>query len=193
MMPTRSTRATRLSQRILVSTAANEGLDLESWDISGTFLKGLTFERVRQIKGITTPVRKGAIIAPAPANVFRHLAEFDSKFKIDYDRLGDYVLLCVNPVYGLNDAPLAWQPCLHMHLEEHGGIPSLLNKNLFYCRAFDTDRITSIVTTHVDDVGSAGNKKWLDEMYKLLEQKFGKVIRQTMPFMHCGRWPTAST
>ena len=53
-------------------------MDGESWDISGAFLKGMNFEAVRQLlekKGIKSPKRKIAIIAPA--NVWKHLASFD--------------------------------------------------------------------------------------------------------------------
>ena len=42
LLSTLSTTATRLSQRILVSAAANEDLDCESWDISGASLKAWT-------------------------------------------------------------------------------------------------------------------------------------------------------
>ena len=45
-MPTRSTTATRLSQRLLVSLAAALHLG-ESLDVSGAFLKGLSFDQVR--------------------------------------------------------------------------------------------------------------------------------------------------
>ena len=122
LLSTPSTTATRLSQRILVSTASIARSDLESWDISGAFLKGLSFERVREMllaRGIKTPVRKVAIIAPA--NVWRHLAKFDARFRIDMIKVNDYVLLCLKPVYGLSDAPLAWQLCLHAHFQEQKG------------------------------------------------------------------------
>ena len=69
-LSTRSTTATRLSQRLLLSTAANYDLEVESFDISGAFLKGLTFEKVRELlqsKGIHAPFRKVALIVPANA------------------------------------------------------------------------------------------------------------------------------
>ena len=187
MLSTRSTTATRLSQRILVSTSViHEDNDLESWDISGAFLKGLTFEKVREMllaRGIKTPVRKVAIIAPA--NVWRHLAKFDQRFRIDVSRVTDFVLICVKPVYGLSDAPLAWQLCLRSHFEEQKGTPSLMDENYFYWRD-SKDGYASGVTTHVDDCGAAGRRKWLDEQYGLLVAKFGKVTRQKLPFTHCG-------
>ena len=187
LLSTRSTTATRLSQRILVSTAASQDLDCESWDISGAFLKGMDFETARKLlesRGIRTPVRKVAIIVPG--NVRRHLATFDSKFKIDLDRIGDYLLFCVKPVYGLSDAPLAWQLCLHGHFEEQGGKPSLMDENLFYWTSATSSRTVAMVTTHVDDCGSAGKPSWLKQQYELLVKKFGKVTRQVMPFNHCG-------
>ncbi|CAE7490455.1 ACBD6 [Symbiodinium pilosum] len=184
-LSTRSTMATRLSQRLLVSTAVNHDHDTESWDVSGAFLKGLTFEKVRELlasRGITSPVRKVVIIAPA--NVWRHLAKFDASFRVDYECLDEWALLCIKPVYGLNDAPLAWQLCLRGHWEEQGGVPSLLDENYFIWRFADGDRAS--VTTHVDDCGAEGKRKWLDEQYQLLVKKFGKVTRQTLPFTHCG-------
>ena len=43
---TRSITATRPSQRLLVSTAAAAKLNIQSFDIAGTFLKGFTFEDI---------------------------------------------------------------------------------------------------------------------------------------------------
>ncbi|OLP96718.1 Acyl-CoA-binding domain-containing protein 6 [Symbiodinium microadriaticum] len=186
LLSTRSTTATRLSQRLLMSSAAVHDLDCESWDISGAFLKGLSFEKVRELlkaKGIRTPVRKVAVIVPA--NVWRHLGKFDPQFRIDVTKLGDYVLLCLKPVYGLSDAPLAWQLCLHAHFEGQKGHPSLMDENYFFWRD-QKDRYIAGVTTHVDDCGAVGKKRWLDEQYSLLMAKFGKVTRQKLPFMHCG-------
>ena len=187
LLSTRSTTATRLSQRLLLSTAANEDLDAESWDISGDFLKGMNFEAVRRLleqKGIKSPKRKIAIIAPA--NVWRHLASFDKRFTVESTRLGDFILLCIKPVYGLSDAPLAWQLCLHGHFEEQGGKPSLMDENSFYWCEPPSYRTTSMVTTHVDDCGAAGKPGWLKTQYELLVKKFGKVTRQQLPFDHCG-------
>ena len=114
LLSTRSTTATRLSQRMLLSTAANSSWDVESWDVSGAFLKGLSFDKVREIlqsKGVSTPIRRVAVMAPT--NVWRHLGNFSEAFRIDLEKTHEYVLFCLKPVYGLNDAPLAWQLCLH--------------------------------------------------------------------------------
>ena len=185
LLSTRSTTATRLSQRMLLSTAANSSWEIESWDVSGAFLKGLSFDKVREIlqsKGITTPVQRVAVMAPA--NVWRHLGNFSSAFRIDLSKTHEYVLYCLKPVYGLNDAPLAWQLCLRGHFEEQGGRASLLDENLFYWK--EGDKLKAIVTTHVDDCGAGAKHDWLTQQHKLLVEKFGKVTRQMLPFVHCG-------
>ena len=69
---TRSTTATKLSQRLAVSTAARKGLRLEeSLDIAGAFLKGYSFEAIQKAlkkKGIHAPER--IVIVFPPANVW---------------------------------------------------------------------------------------------------------------------------
>ena len=81
-LTTRSTTATRLSQRLLVSTAAAENLCIESFDIAGAFLKGFTFEDIQRAlrkKGITSPTR--VVIIFPPANVWRHLGMCSADFQ----------------------------------------------------------------------------------------------------------------
>ncbi len=54
----RSTTATRLSQKSLVSLSAIVGFALESWGIAGAFLKGLSFDQMEEAfkkKGVATP------------------------------------------------------------------------------------------------------------------------------------------
>lgn len=177
-LATRSTTATRLSQRLLLSQAAMNGFDLESLDVAGAFLKGFTFDKIQQIlrqKGITTPTRK-VVIFP-PANVWRHLAKLSKDLAVDPHRIVDYGLLCNKPVYGLNDAPLAWQLCLHEYASQ-------LDENTFIWKLHGT--MIAIATTHVDDLAVASDKDWLREFHQGLLAWFGKVTRQVLPFAHCG-------
>ena len=172
LLSTRSTTATRLSQRMLLSAAANSSWDVESWDVSGAFLKGLSFDKVREIlqsKGVSTPIRRVAVMAPA--NAWRHLGNFSEAFRIDLEKTHEYVLFCLKPVYGLNDAPLAWQLCLHGHFEEQGGRASLLDENLFYWKEEKVNKLKAIVTTHVDDCGAGAKNEWLTLQHKLLVEK----------------------
>ena len=46
---TRATTASRLSQRLLVALSAIFGFELETWDISGAFLKGFPFDEVQAL------------------------------------------------------------------------------------------------------------------------------------------------
>ncbi|CAK9111867.1 Retrovirus-related Pol polyprotein from transposon RE2 (Retro element 2) (AtRE2) [Includes: Protease RE2 [Durusdinium trenchii] len=185
-LPTRSTTATRLSQRILVSMAAALGLQVESLDVSGAFLKGLSFHQVRKLlneKGHNCPQR--TVIVIPPANVWRHLAAVNPKFNVSEEKMSDWVLLAKKPIYGLVDAPLAWQLCLHQFIEANGGLPSYFDENMFMWKN-EQGKITALMTTHVDDLAIASDSQQLDKFHSDFQKQFGKVSRQVMPFQHCG-------
>ena len=184
LLTTRSTTATRLSQRLLLSTAAVFDMEVESWDIAGAFLKGLNFNQIRQMlrdMGINSPVRQVIIIPPL--NTWRHLASADTKFKVNNPE--DWALLCLKPIYGLNDAPLAWQLSLHSYLREIKAHPSHMDENSWRWKNPDGS-LLALCTCHVDDVAIAGPKKWLEAHYQAFVKKFKKVTRQQLPFEHCG-------
>eukprot|EP00438_Fugacium_kawagutii_P029807 Skav231475 [mRNA] locus=scaffold1100:530653:539709:- [translate_table: standard] len=184
LLTTRSTTATRLSQRLLLSTAAVFDLEVESWDIGGAFLKGLSFREIRQMllkMGINSPVR--AVVVLPPPNVWRHLGSLSKDFRVnDFAMWG---LLCVKPIYGLNDAPLAWQLCLREYLQQIHGVPSSLDENSWRWKN-DQGELIALCTTHVDDLAIAASPSWLKTHYEAFVQKFKKVSRQQLPFEHCG-------
>jgi hypothetical protein len=184
-MPARSTTAARLSQRLVLSMCTIYNMITESWDVSGAFVKGFSFDKVRQLlqkKGIQTPNRKVAVIPPA--NVWRHLAKVDASFAISDAELAEWLLLCEKPIYGLNDAPLAWQlVSIHDHLMEQGGTQSVVEENLFYWKR---NGLAALVTTHVDDLAVCSDRSFLSDQYQALAKKYGKVSRQQLPFSHCG-------
>ena len=185
-LPTRSTTATRLSQRIIVSTAVTHDFELASWDVAGAFLKGFSFEKVRQIlqkKGIQCPKRRVVVIPPP--NVWRHLSKLDSSFAVKEEEFGQYGLECLKPAYGLNDAPSAWQLCLHESLRQSGGQQSSLD-DCFWWWKDQQGALQAVLTTHVDDIAVAGTKEFMEKTYKMLCNRFGKVSLQEMPFTHCG-------
>ena len=194
-LTTRSTTATRLSQRLLVSQAARKRKgkrrSLESWDIAGAFLKGLGFKEIQEALkklGFHAPTRQVVVIPPM--NVWRHLQKHSDLFKIPEHSLHRYGLLCLKPIYGLNDAPLAWQLCLHAFIMELGGTRSQLDENCFLWKEASSemslDNTLAMVTTHVDDLALTAPQEWLDEHYDRFVQKFKKVSRQKLPFDHCG-------
>ena len=43
-----------------------------------------------------------------------------------------------------------------------------------------------IAWPHVDDLATSSKEKWLNEKFKSMEIKFGKLTRETLPFQHCG-------
>eukprot|EP00435_Cladocopium_sp_Y103_P008328 s555_g2.t1 len=184
LLTTRSTTATRLSQRLLLSTAAVFDFSVESWDIAGAFLKGLNFKQIQKLlrdRGINSPSR--TVILLPPANVWRHLAAMSPEFAVkDYTQWG---LICIKPVYGLNDAPLAWQLCLQEYLKEIDGVCSVMDENSWRWKTA-TGTLQAVCTCHVDDMAIAAPQKWLDVHYDLFVKKFKKVSRQQLPFEHCG-------
>ena len=188
----KSTTATRLSQRLILAAASNNRDDVESWDIAGAFLKGLTYQDLwKHLKklGIHTVERMIAIIPPR--NVWRHLKTFSEEFNVPEHMLGDYALLCLKPVYGLSEAPLAWQLFLHSVIAELGGIQSHFDECYWYWPSSTTTTTpvllpSSGMSTHVDDLATHGSRQWLDVTYRAMVDRFGKLTRQTLPFNHCG-------
>ena len=142
--------------------------------------------------GINTPDRKVVIIPPA--NVWRHLMEIDPEnFWIPESKVEGYGLLCEKPVYGLNDAPLAWQLCLHAFAKEQNGIASSLDENMIIWkgdkhikRLENGQTVTPMATTHVDDIALSADESWLNNLYVLFVKRFKKVTRNRLPFEHCG-------
>ena len=194
-LTTRSTTATRLSQRMLVSQAARtDDKDIESWDIAGAFLKGFSFQEIQkalQKLGLQAPTRQ--VVVYPPLNVWRHLQKYSDVFKVPEHSVTEYGLLCLKPIYGLNDAPLAWQLCLHTFVMELGASRSKMDENCFYwkkeenkCKTCDMANMTAMMTTHVDDLAITASRSWLEKHYGLFAQKFKKVTRQKLPFNHCG-------
>ena len=195
-LTTRSTTATRLSQRLIVSHAAQDrSRGLESIDIGGAFLKGFSFEEIQKTlkaKGHQAPTR--VVIVFPPMNVWQHLASMSDDFKVANDDYSNYGLLALKPIYGLNDAPLAWQLNLHGFLKELGASQSHLDENAWFWKKENAGQsgtlsllnCESAITTHLDDLGLSGTAKWREHMYNSFLTKYKKVTRQTLPFTHCG-------
>ena len=109
-------------------------------------------------------------------------------FWIPESKVEGYGLLCEKPVYGLNDAPLAWQLCLHEFAEEQNGIASSLDENMIIWkgdkhikRLENGQTVTPMATTHVDDIALSA----LNNLYVLFVKRFKKVTRNRLPFEHC--------
>ena len=66
--------------------------------------------------------------------------------------------------YGLVDAPLAWQLCLHDALETSGRSQSSLDENLWLWK--NPSGLTALMTTHVDDLAVTGTDDFLENQYE---------------------------
>ncbi|CAE7765903.1 RE2 [Symbiodinium sp. KB8] len=188
-LSSRSSTATRLSQRMILTSASNDVRKvLESWDIAGAFLKGLTYQELwKALKELGLQCVERLIAIVPPRNVWRHLRKLSKKFDIPEHRLHEYVLLCLKPVYGLSEAPLAWQLYLHKYLKQLGACQSHFDECYWWWPSpTHGDWPRSSVSTHVDDLAVEGYQKWLDEIFEKMMKKFGKLTRQRLPFMHCG-------
>ena len=186
LMSSRSTTATRLSQRLILLSAANvRGKVLESWDVAGAFLKGLTYKELwRALRELGLQTVERLIAIDPPRNVWRHLRKLGKRFDIPENELHLYVLLCLKPVYGLSEAPLAWQLFLHKFLRELGAQQSHFDENYWYWPAKAQGAWPR--STHVDDLAVEGYKSWLNETFDQMVKKFGKLTRESLPFNHCG-------
>ena len=188
LLTTRSTTATRLSQRLLISQAARKKQrTVESIDIAGAFLKGFSFKEIQKaLKELGVDAPNRIVVILPPLNVFRHLSELSSDFAgMNEVTATQYGLLCTKPVYGLNDAPLAWQLCLHQFIKAQGGLGSHLDDCTFLWKDKQSN-LTAMATTHVDDIAMTGTTSWIDDMADHMVKRFKKVSRQKLPFDHCG-------
>eukprot|EP00439_Symbiodinium_sp_Y106_P086161 s190_g31.t1 len=188
-LSSRSSTATRLSQRLILVSATNgTGKALESWDIDGAFLKGLTYQELwKALKELGVQCVERMIAIVPPRNVWRHLKKLSAKFNIREEDIHKFVLLCLKPVYGLSEAPLAWQLYLRKYLKQLGGQQSHFDECFWYWPSPRHGQWpSSSISTHVDDLAVEGMIKWLNEVFEMMIKKFGKLSRQTLPFMHCG-------
>ena len=187
-LATRSTTATRLSQRLVISFSVIFGMEFESWDVSGAFLKGLNFKELTialRKKGISVPERK-VFLAPPP-NVWRLFHRCTNcDIKIDLTKHSTYILEVLRCVYGLNDAPLAWQLCLEEFLLETVEMTQSLFDDSFFFRMSSPGIPDLLLSTHVDDNGAAGLPPVMDATHQLFVDAFGKTTRDKLPFTHTG-------
>ena len=108
-----SSTATRLSQRLLCSLAVENNFGLEQWDIGNAFLKGFSFDKMREmctLFGITVPDVERKVWITVPGNVWFILD------KLGFCNVGLnwgwHCLELLKAMYGLVDAPVLWSIAL---------------------------------------------------------------------------------
>jgi hypothetical protein len=66
-------------------------------------------------------------------------------------------------------------------LEEGGCCQSLLDENMWHKKCPTTGRLQGVLTTHVDDIAVAATDNFLNEQYKFLTSRFGKISEEKPP------------
>ena len=170
--------ASRWSQRLIVSTAARYGWTILTADVNTAFLRGLTFEQMSKITG--EPLRVVHMSVPT-----RHAQAF-SKYKgFENFKPEIHVLRLLKPVYGLKDAPKAWRMMLHVYLSELQGKQLLVDRQIYMWHD-ENNKLTMLVSTHVDDMKVTGDPAWIKWLCFELEKKVGKLTIKHKSFEHCG-------
>lgn len=99
------------------------------------------------------------------------------------------LLLCLKAMYGFADAPLMFQLALLQFLVQFCEvIVSLFDNNFLYWIMLVNGRWVVILamTAHVDDLQVAGSRKKRDWLHGQLDDRFGKLKRQFLPYTHAG-------
>ena len=96
------------------------------------------------------------------------------------------VLRCLKPMYGLNDAPLAWQLVLQEYfIKKRQAVVSVFD-DCFYFWPAGPGEIKALATSHVDDNGVGSDRKWLQTEFKAFEVAFGGATKHALPYTHTG-------
>ena len=184
--------ASRLSQKLLVSNAANHGWEIESLDVSTAFLRGLTFAEVDAISrdlGVPSPLTERRIHVQLPGNAWFWLYKKGHLNRQQWmlARQKKLVMCLDKCMYGLADAPLLWSLALKHWLVRHmGALQSSFDDCHFFWKDKRTNRLTGEATCHVDDNALSGSLHDLEQRRRQLESRFGMMSRQTTPFVHVG-------
>ena len=183
-----SSTASRLSHKLALSQAIQHNLSIEAFDIGTAFLQGLKFsevaERARALGHEVKELRK--VWLSPPANVWRHLRENPkSNISVAECDVCYFVLRLLKAMYGLVDGPLLFQLALLEFPVTKGMLTrSLHDENYLYLsRAW---RLICIVVVHVDDLLVCAELPFLRWLHRVLEERFGKLKRNTMPFTYLG-------
>ena len=113
-----SPTASRLAQRLLLSTAAIYLWEVISIDISAAFLQGLPLSEATTREG-----KRRRVWCRPPTDVWALLREIKELFGLELPPVGfekHWLFLLLKAAYGLDDAPLLWRKALAEWLMEHG-------------------------------------------------------------------------
>ena len=179
-LETYSGTASRWSQRLICSVAAQHQWQLISADVGTAFLQGLTFEKMAEATG--EPLREVCIkLLPQTIGLLRRFEGFKN-----FDP-NTQTLKLIKPVYGLKDAPRAWRLMLDKILTEIHGFKMVVDRQIYMWHD-DQGILCLIASTHVDDLKVTGRQDWIDWLIKEIESRVGKLTLKNAKdgFEHCG-------
>ena len=167
----------RWGQRLILIVAAQMRWPLHSADASEAFLRGLTFEEVAKEPGETLRACE-LQLPPGCTPMFRELKGMES-----FNELSE-VLRMLKPGYGLKDAPRLWNKALKKVLAKIGLRATCADKELYVKHG--NERLTLILSTHVDDLKFGGIETEVTALIKALEEAFEKMTLHKKNFEHLG-------
>eukprot|EP00971_Amphidinium_carterae_P299393 5948730-Amphidinium_carterae.1 len=178
--------AARCTQRIINSLAMmSPYYILQSWDIGSAFAQGLSFAELARKTG--EHVRSVQLeIDAGDVELIRAQEGFESFCPLTE------TLDLQKPVYGLKDAPRAWELRLRQLLTEGGLRPSMTDPRLYMLDIQDLpdkekkgldyflntgprSGLLLACTTHVDDIKIMGLPKFVTSLQQHLEKSVGKL------------------
>ena len=89
-------------------------------------------------------------------------------------------------MYGLNDAPLAWQLVLSDYWTRERGATDSAFDECFFMWMDKPGQVRALGSAHVDDQKMGSDQTFLDKEFKLFATRFGGATRSTPPFTHTG-------
>ena len=161
-----SATATRQGSRGVNCFAASEKLDLWSLDVSGAFLKGLTFAEIKEITGTLRSVQ---LMVDAPtAEVLRTFPGWEN-----FDPQTE-CLDMLRPMWGLRDAPRLFTLRFSAVLRDTGHVPTQADSKTFLLHGTTTGDCNSMISGHLDDIKGASTKAVREAVVTKLESVVGK-------------------
>ena len=177
-LQTTSPTATRTGHRIVTQTSADQAWDIEGLDISTAFLQGFSFDKLPP--GIK---RQPCAFVP-PDGTFALLATLSTEWKEAAANPNEFLFELHKSVYGLKDAPLMWFIAINDFLKSYG-LTNCSHDQCLY-KLHRDGKLVLLLSLHVDDTLTTGQKAELNKLHSALEARFGKVKRETNCFRHFG-------
>lgn len=173
--------AKRTSQRAICGIAAQQRTVLFSFDISAAFLKGMTFDQIAKqtgevLRSVQVELKEQDAIT---MRLVPGMEGFDPQKE---------VLNLVKPMWGLVDAPRAFQLELLKALAEEGLVATQFDAQCFIKPPTVKDNMVGILcTAHIDDIKGTGEQPLIDSLIACLKRYFGDDLKSTYySFEHTG-------